>query len=78
LKAIAQDDLVLYSVDNTKITPNVVLNKISKNMAKGTQVGTITAATTGNSKTISVVLDSNLIAPKYSWKLLHPFKLSFK
>ena len=78
LNAIAKDDLILYSIDNKIITPIVVLNKISKNLAADAEVGTVIATTTGNSKTISVVLDSNLIAPKYSWKLLHPFKLSFK
>lgn len=78
LNAVAKDDLVLYSVDNKKITPAVTLDKIGRNLSAGTEVGVVTAATTGNSKTVSVVLDSDLTAPKYSWKLLHPFKLSFK
>ncbi len=77
LNAIVKDDLVLYTVDNKKVTPTVTLNKISKNLAAGTEVGTVTATSDGVSKSVPIVLDSNLSAPKYSWKLLHPFKLSF-
>ena len=76
--AVAKNDLTYYTVDNKPVTPKISLDKIRSSQAKGTQVGTVSIQLSTQTKSIPVVLDSNLTTPKYSWKLLHPFKLSFK
>jgi len=78
IKAVAKSDLSYYTVDNKKITPNTTLNKITSSKEEGTEVGTISVKINGQTKSIAIVLDKDLNAPSYGWKLLHPFKLLSK
>lgn len=77
VKAIAKEDSAYFTVDNKTVTPKITLNTIKTSQAKGAQVGTISIQLSNQTKTVPVVLDSNLTTPKYGWKLLHPFMLSF-
>ncbi|PIS07911.1 hypothetical protein COT78_00995 [Candidatus Berkelbacteria bacterium CG10_big_fil_rev_8_21_14_0_10_43_13] len=78
IKIIAKDDLNYYTVDNKKITPAITLDKINSSKSKNSEVGTVLVNINGQTKSTSAILNSDLTEPSYGWKLLHPFRLSFK
>jgi len=78
VKAVAKDNLNYYSVDNKKVAPEISLDEIKSSKSKKSEVGTVKVKANNQTRSIAVVLESDLIGPSYGWKLLHPFRLSFK
>lgn len=78
VKVITKEDLTYFTIDNKAVTPKISLDKIKSSQVKGVQVGTISIQLSNQILSVPIILDSNLSAPKYSWKLLHPFELSLK
>jgi D-alanyl-D-alanine carboxypeptidase (penicillin-binding protein 5/6) len=74
VNAIATKDLSMFTINGDKISTNISLDPIKKSTLKDAGVGTFTATAGVSKETITTVLDSDISAPTFWWKLTHPFK----
>jgi serine-type D-Ala-D-Ala carboxypeptidase (penicillin-binding protein 5/6) len=67
--AVASGSLTAVTWQGQDVTPKVSLRSLSAPVAKGTRVGTVSFSVT--SKTVPVVIEQDIAAPSWQWRLTH-------